>query len=111
MLKNYLLIAFVALLNYRCASIPDVPICTEISINKGWCTNTISNVEYYVEDNKENPLGMSWFELSPTMVYLPHGSWAKIKAYIQKQCKKSNRCDEASGWESKVKKLDAHVGR
>lgn len=109
--RSFLLISFVASLSFSCSSVPDVPVCVELDVNRGWCTHTVSNTEYFVEDNKENPLETSWWELTPTMVHLPHSSWAKIKAYIQKECKRSNRCKGVSGWEQKVKRLDSHVGR
>jgi len=111
MLKNFSLISFVLLLSFSCSSVPDVPICVQIDVNRGWCTHTISDVEYYFKDSKDNPLKTSWWELKPAMVHLPYKSWAKIKSYIQKECKRSNRCKSVSGWEQKVKKLDSRVGR
>ena len=36
-----------------CASTPDVPVCTEINPERGWCTNTISDVEFFIDE--ENP--------------------------------------------------------
>lgn len=111
MLKNFLLISFASLLVFSCSSVPDVPVCVELDVNRGWCTNTISDVEYYVEDNSENPLKKSWWELTPTMVHVPYQSWAKIKSYIQKECKRNDSCRGVGDWENRSKKLDNQIGK
>ena len=90
MQKISLLLLFVILSS--CASLPDVPACVELDINKGYCINTISDIEFAVTD-KNNPLKEEWFELRPKMVMLPASSWAKIKAYILKQCERNNSCN------------------
>ena len=90
-----------------CASLPDVPACVELDINRGYCINTISDREFLVSD-KNNPLGEEWFDARPKMVMLPASSWASIKGYILKQCKRHNDCNLKSA-EKKVGAIDKRL--
>ena len=100
----------VCLLNFKCASVPDVPACIELGPNKGWCTYTISDKEFFVDDDT-NELGKEWWDMRPQMIMLPWQSWAKIKSYIQKKCKKHNDCKGVAGWDKRVERIDEMVGR
>lgn len=99
-----------------CAHVPDVPVCVEITLDKGWCTNTISDKEYFVdEDNKytdpDTKVSYTWWELRPQTVHLPASSWAAIKKYIIQNCKQNkSQCDEAiTSWDRKVNSIDQRL--
>lgn len=82
-------------------------------MEKGWCTNTISDVEFYIDEARPHDFGdgkpKTWWELRPYMVMLPFPSWAELKAYLIKQCKRNN-CDEyIKSWERRVNKMDDKV--
>ena len=96
-LRNLLILTL-----YSCASVPDVPICRARSATEGFCTYTISNKDIIVTDN--NKLGgKTWLDLKIESVYLPVESWASIKEYILKQCKKHNDCSNNIGtWSTKI---------
>jgi hypothetical protein len=106
---------FVLSLNFltSCATPPDTPVCVEITLSKGWCTNTISNKEYYVDD--EHPFvddkgkKWTWWELRPAMIRVPRQSWEKIKEFVIKMCKKSNECSEITNWERTVNAIDSKM--
>jgi hypothetical protein len=90
---------------------PDVAACVELSLEKGYCTKTISDESFYVDE--ENKLEeKTWWELRPYMIQLPISSWVKIKAYIIKMCKKYGQCDqEISSWDRKIEKIDNLIDR
>ncbi len=130
-MKNYSLIVFALLSSLRtdilklfavalflssCAgSPPDVPLCVEISPTRGWCTNTVSNKEFEINDKNpysfsEGQKPMTWWELRPTFVLVPAPSWAKIKAWIIKSCKGTKQCDkEIDSWERKIDSVDQKI--
>jgi hypothetical protein len=78
---------------------------------------TISDKEFYIDD--ENPYDwgdgkgkQTWWEIRPTMVQVPARTWAKIKSYIIKTCKKYGNCDSAiSGWERRAGRMDEQLGQ
>ena len=87
---------------------PDVPVCTSLSISKGYCVNTISSTDFIIDD--DNPYkGKTWWELRPTMIKLPVMSWVEIKKFIIKVCKKSKRCNgnNITSWDRTVEKIDS----
>lgn len=110
-----LLLSLLPSLVISCASVKDIdkPICVEINISKAFCTYTISNKDFYVDD--DNPYAFdpkkpddkkTWFEMRPAMVLLPPTTWAAFKAYTIKQCKKYG-CDEmVEGWDRTTNVLD-----
>lgn len=54
--------------------------------------------------------GKSWWEARPTMLHVPATSWVKIKEFIIKICKKSNKCDsEITGWDRSVDAIDKQL--
>ena len=88
---------------------PDIPICVEINMERGYCVNTISAKEYAVDD--VNLLdGKSWWSARPSMLMLPATSWAKLKTYIIVQCKRTGACDkEITSWERTINSIDKAV--
>ena len=99
-----------SLLGSGCASTPDVPICIEINPHKGWCTYTVSDKEFYVDEvNKlKTKRGLkSWWEIRPYVIKIPFDSWTKIKASFIKNCKLNKQCSKTiRSWEKKLDKLD-----
>jgi len=86
-----------------CAQPPDVAICTKITDEKGWCTNTISDKEFYVN-------GEEWKKLDSESLRVPAASWAQIKAFILKSCKKSGECNKnLTTWERKTSSVDEKI--
>jgi len=113
-LKKSLLIASVLSLSLltNCAHMPDEPACVEIHNTKGWCTNMVSDVEFYVDEKRPHSFSgdpkdaKTWWEVRPFMVLIPFDSWAKLKAYLIKNCKRTN-CDKyIKSWERKINRID-----
>lgn len=66
---------------------------------------TVSGQEMIIDDTHLLD-GKTWFDLKPTMVYVPSDSWAKIKAFIIKSCKNNNNCKQISSWERSINAID-----
>ena len=98
-LNSYLVILLVLILINSCAGIPEVPICAEVSLSKGICTYTISGKNIVVDD--EHPLeGQTWFDMRAKVLAVPASSWAQVKAWMIKQCKRTNKCSvDISSWD------------
>ena len=115
MLKKKLLTTLVPLLSLllsACAAMPpDTEVCIEINPVRGWCTMTISDKEFFIDE--ENPYDfkdgqgpVTWWQIRPLMLYVPSGSYAKMKAYIIKTCKQ-NKCDKHIGsWNRRMERLE-----
>ena len=89
-----------------CASPPDFLGCIETDPTSGWCTYAISDEEFEVDDEHLIE-GKNWQEFNQTTVRIPPESFAKIKAYILKQCKKSGSCRKDLGkWERKFEIME-----
>ncbi len=75
-------------------------------MGKGYCVKVISGEEFIVDEtNKLNE--KSWFDSRPSMIMLPPDSWAEIKKFIIKICKKTKRCqEEVSSWDRSIKNID-----
>lgn len=88
---------------------PDIPVCVELTMSRGYCVNTISSTEYEVNDfNKLD--GKTWWEARPSMLMMPATSWAKLKTYIITQCKRTGSCDkEITSWERTINSVDKAV--
>lgn len=94
-----LLIISLSLIVFSCASVPDVPICKEITPDKGYCSWTLSPGGFIVDEehphafNPKKPEELStWWEQRPLMLQVPGHSWAEIKKFIIKSCKISRKC-------------------
>lgn len=87
----------------NCATIPDVPICAEVTLSKGICAYTVTNKTVTVDD--DHPLeGQTWFDMRAKVLSVPAGSWGQIKAWMIKMCKK-NKCDvDISSWDRDISK-------
>lgn len=85
---------------------PDIPLCIEINMSRGYCINTISATEFEVNDfNKLDD--KTWWEARVSMILLPASSWAKLKTYIITQCKRTGACDkEITSWERTINTVD-----
>lgn len=123
-MKKKLLTARAILLSFllsSCASPPDVPICIPLSMGKGWCTYTISDKEFIVDNltngiNKsgepctlsiENKECFNWLSTEGSTVRVPAYSWAKIKAFIIKICKQHNECaKDITSWTRKADRIN-----
>lgn len=109
-----LAICFVGLVS--CATPPDVPICFPLDERTGYCFNTVSEVEYQVDDvnlfedkSESNPAlrFKTWQQLHAISPVAPPYSYAKIKAYIQANCKRDADCNsELSRWQHKVNRAE-----
>lgn len=94
-----------ALLISSCASVPDVWCCRARTVNSGFCTKTISNEDMIVDDTHLLN-GKTWIDLKIESVYLPSESWVKIKEFVIKECKKTNKCSkEIASWDRKLNSL------
>ena len=84
-----------------CASVPDVVLCAEVNISKGICTYTVSGKTIVVDD--EHPFeGQTWFDMRVKTLSVPASSWAKIKAFMIKECKR-NKCNvDISSWDRDI---------
>ena len=98
------LLLFLILLS-SCASIPDVIGCRQQSVNSGFCTYTLTQKSFIVDD--AHPYNNStWLDMKINSVYLPAESWAKIKEYILKECKKNNNCSQnINNWDTKLNSI------
>lgn len=85
---------------------PNVPVCIELGMSRGYCVTTIKGEEFYIDEvNKYN--GKTFWEMRPEMIMLPPDSWADIKKFIIKICKKTNECQkEVSSWDRSIKNID-----
>lgn len=100
-----------SLLLSGCASIPDKPVCVELSPVKGFCTNTVSDKDFIIDEThpavlEEGQKPQTWWEMRPFMVLVPVSSWKAFKEFIIKQCKRTN-CDQyIQAWERKTYELE-----
>ena len=82
-----------------------LPICTRLneSNTEGFCTNTISNVEYSLT-------GAEWQKVLSESLVLPVNSFKEFKIYILKACKESNQCKELE-LKNKIKQFEQRANR
>lgn len=76
-----------------CSSVPNIPVCFELDITRGYCINTLDQEGFYV-DETHLLNGKTWFENRIGMVMLPAKSWAELKSYILKNCERTGKCKE-----------------
>ena len=88
---------------------PDVPMCVEFSPDHGRCVNIISGKKFDVNETEKFE-GKTWWEYRPAMLLVPASSWAKIKAYIIKSCKKYGNCQaEVASWDRTIETIDENL--
>lgn len=94
-----LMIISLSLIAISCANVPDVPVCKEIHPGKGWCSYTLTEGGFYVDDDRpyafnprESEKLYTWWEYRPMMMSLPPHSWGEFKKYIIKQCRITKKC-------------------
>ena len=89
---------------------PDVPLCTQLSMNRGYCINTLSSTEFEVNDTQKYN-EKTWWEMRPYMIFMPKDSWVEIKKFIIKICKRSKNCsnEHVSNWERTIEKIDQRM--
>jgi hypothetical protein len=103
---------FISLLSAGCSTNPpNKPICAEINLTKGVCTDMLTGKTYVVdEDHKLN--GKTWWESRPYMLRMPIDTWAALKVYIIKVCKKYGCSDpEIANWDRAVESIDGLATR
>lgn len=84
---------------------PNVPVCVELSLDRGWCTNTVTAEEFYVDE--QHPYkGKTWWDMRPNTVRLPSESWKELKVFIISVCKEHNICSEITSWDRTVNAID-----
>lgn len=89
--------------------IPKVPVCTELSLSRAYCVNTVTSEEFYFDDQNKFE-GKTYWEARPTMLMIPASSWEKIKVFIIEVCKKTKKCDtEIATWERTVNGIDTQI--
>lgn len=76
--------------------LPDSPVCISVSERKGFCTYTISNKEYFLQDKE-------WHDLKNKSLVMPIDSWAEIKIFILQICKDYGKCEDA---QEKLNQID-----
>lgn len=98
-----------SLLLSGCTSVPDVPVCAEIELNRGFCTFTVRDEDFFIDDQNKFE-GKTWWEMRPLMMRVPPSSYAKVKAAFIKQCKKHKDCDkDIAKWERKFEAVEKHL--
>ena len=101
-----LLASLSALILTSCASIPNGPACIELDEDKGWCTMTLSDQEFIVDQDHvyENK---TWPELKATSIIVPASYWAKLKTALLKYCAQNDNCPEHM--EIKAGRIDKRI--
>lgn len=70
-------------------------------MSKGVCTFTVSGKNIEITDEKPYE-GQTWFDMRSKVLAVPAKSWADIKAWMIKQCKK-NKCNvDISSWDREL---------
>lgn len=101
--KKTLLILFASLLS-SCSNFPAVPVCKELSMERAYCINTVTDQEFYIDE--ENTFeDKTWWEQRHTMILLPPSSWADIKKYLKNECRRYGKCPEARAIIKKIDKI------
>jgi len=105
------LLSLGSLISCATGGVPDVPVCVEFSPDRGRCVHVISGKDFVVDEvNKFQ--SKTWWEQRPAMILVPASSWAEIKSFIIKSCKKSNACqDQLSSWDRTVDKIDVNINK
>lgn len=95
------------LLNFSCSSIPDVPVCVQVNPGKAFCTYTIQDKDFFIDDNNLFEAQTYW-DIKPTMIQVPYKSWVELKKFILIQCKRSN-C--TNNYSQKIDTIESNVNQ
>ncbi len=96
----------------------DKPVCTEITPDRGYCVTIISGKGQHVDDNIKlktidsngKAVEMTWFQMKPTMILVPVHTYAALKKYLIKNCKKSKKCKEnIDSWDRSMEIIEKEV--
>lgn len=88
---------------------PDAAICVEITLDRGRCVKIVSGQEFLWDETHKYE-DKTWWEMRPAMIQVPASSWAQMKSFIIKVCKKYGTCDkEISSWDRTVKTIDKNL--
>ena len=88
---------------------PDVPVCVEINLSRGYCTKIMSGKSFDVDDDQKFS-GQTWWEMRATMIQMPATTWRELKKWIIKSCKNNSQCDsKLANWERTVNTIDKSV--
>ncbi len=87
------------------------PVCMKMLDEEecGYCTWSIKEKYQYVGENKETWLyGKPWSQIAAEAVLMPSESYARLKADIVENCKKSQECNkDIAKWRVKLDSLDS----
>lgn len=108
--KNIAVLLILSLSLLGCASNPpNEPVCKELSLTEGVCTKMLSG-ETFIVDEANKLDGKTWWELRPYMLHVPATTWAEIKKFIVKMCKKYGCADpEIASWDRAVQNIDKQI--
>lgn len=76
-----------------CADLPQFKVCKELTPSRAKCIDALTE-EKFDWDEFSLVDGKTYFEERPTMLQVPAESYAKIKSYLLKNCKKYKNCPE-----------------
>lgn len=112
-LKKFLSKSFVLSLFFviSCASINEIdkPVCAEITMERGYCVTIISGKGFFIDE--ENLFeGDTWFNQRHKHIRVPISTWAELKKYLIKNCKKSRKCDaNIDSWVRNMDEIEQRV--
>jgi hypothetical protein len=79
-----------------CASVPDIPLCTDLG-NKGYCETWLSRKGQYV-DEKNLFQGKKWSQLRAESVLCPANEcFVPLKQFIANYCHQNKDCANGAG--------------
>lgn len=94
-----LLVILLSFVCISCATIPNGPGCVELSEGRGWCTMTLSDEEFYIDQDHKYE-NKTWHEIKATSIIVPASYWANLKAELLKYCKKAKNCPQMTDFKA-----------
>jgi hypothetical protein len=83
-------------------------VCVEESPSQAFCTYTISDKDFYINDSQKID-GKTYWDIKPTMLRIPYKSWVEIKSFIIKTCKRQNCDKDIASWNRKLESIDSKL--
>lgn len=115
-LRKLTLLSFILSLSACATNPPDAPICVEMAPDRGYCTRMISGESFEVDETHPMIDGTTgekktWWEMRPIMLQVPPATWAGIKKFIVKICKKTGQCGDAeiASWNRVTDSVDSKL--